>query len=360
MTRSFVCYNMLMPEHYTIKTELSGEENKLSVGGGYEMKVEINPDWKSDFPRARKAALVIDSNVDRLYGDEVVRQIEDAGLRVERIVFPAGEKSKTLETYAELVRGFAALELTRTDFAIALGGGVTGDLTGFAAATYMRGIGFVQIPTTLLAMVDSSIGGKTGVDIPEGKNLVGAFHLPKRIIRDVKFLETLPEKEMKNGLAEMIKTAVLFDEEMFTSLESLVSQDSPERLEKIAPLVERCAAWKQKIVDEDFKEGGKRKLLNLGHTFGHAIEKVSDFAIPHGEAVAIGMRIVGKDVPEIGRVLDACGYPKYEGFDNAKILDAIRGDKKRSGDTITLVVPRKIGACELVETPMSDLGRWLA
>ena len=342
------------------------------------MSVGIKIDWKSDFPKARKAVLVTDSNVDRLYGDAIVRQIEDTGLQVERIVFSAGEKSKTLETYAELVRGFAALELTRTDFAIALGGGVVGDLTGFAAATYMRGIGFVQIPTTLLAMVDSSIGGKTGVDIPEGKNLVGSFHLPKRIIRDVKFLGTLPEKELKNGLAEMIKTAVLFDEDMFAALERLVYLDNLERLEKLEPLVERCAMWKQKIGDEDFKEGGKRKLLNLGHTFGHAIEKESDFAIPHGEAVAIGMRIVGKDVPEIGKILDAYGFSRVEygprslfltsGKDSAsplemdreKILEAIRGDKKRSGDTITLVVPRKVGECELVETLMNDLGGWLA
>ena len=317
----------------------------------------------------RAAVVVTDSNVDRLYGDKFVRSLEGEYSRVERIVFPAGEKSKTLETYAELVRGFAALELTRTDVAIALGGGVVGDLTGFAAATYMRGIDFIQVPTTLLAMVDSSIGGKTGVDIPEGKNLVGAFHLPKRIVRDVKFLETLPEREMKNGLAEMIKTAVLFDREMFRELESLgstVLEDTVgvsrmlKSLESLKTLIDRTASWKQKIVDEDFKEGGKRKLLNLGHTFGHAIEKVSDFAIPHGEAVAIGMRIVGKDVPEIGRILDAYGYPKYEGFDDAKILEAIRGDKKRSGDMITLVVPRKIGECELVETPMGDLGRWLA
>ena len=323
------------------------------------MDIEIAVDWKSDFSKARKAALVTDSNVDRLYGDAIVRQIEDTGLQVERIVFPAGEKSKTLETYAELVRGFAALELTRTDFAIALGGGVVGDLTGFAAATYMRGIGFVQVPTTLLAMVDSSIGGKTGVDIPEGKNLVGAFHLPKKIIRDVKFLETLPEKEMKNGLAEMIKTAVLFDAEMFAALENLVALASLERLAHLSNLVERCAAWKQKIVGEDFKEGGKRKLLNLGHTFGHAIEKVSDFAISHGEAVAMGMRIVGKDVPEIDRILDAYGYGQLEGLPKDKIIDAIRCDKKRSGDKITLIVPRKIGACELVETPMSELGEWL-
>ena len=314
---------------------------------------------KSRFPKAVKVALITDSNVDRYHGDRVARELETSGLRVERIVFPAGEKSKTLETYAELVRGFAALELTRTDFAIALGGGVVGDLTGFAAATYLRGIGFVQIPTTLLAMVDSSIGGKTGVDIPEGKNLVGAFHLPKRIIRDVKFLETLPEKEMKNGLAEMIKTAVLFDAEMFAALESLVALAPLERLARLANLVERTAAWKQKIVDEDFKEGGKRKLLNLGHTFGHAIEKVSDFAISHGEAVAMGMRIVGRDVPEIDRILDAYGYGKLEGLPKDKIIDAIRCDKKRSGDTITLIVPRKIGECELVETPMTELEGWL-
>lgn len=316
----------------------------------------------------RTAVVVTDSNVDRLYGDKFVRSLEGEYARVERIVFPAGEKSKTLETYAELVRGFAALELTRTDVAYALGGGVVGDLTGFAAATYMRGIDFIQVPTTLLAMVDSSIGGKTGVDIPEGKNLVGAFHLPKKIIRDVKFLETLPEKELKNGLAEMIKTAALFDKEMFRELESLESTVSEEPTgvartlkssETLKTLIERCANWKQKIVDEDFKEGGKRKLLNLGHTFGHAIEKVSDFAISHGEAVAMGMRIVGKDVPEIGKILDAYGYPKYEGFDNVKILDAIRGDKKRSGDKITLVVPRKIGECELVETPMTELESWL-
>ena len=345
------------------------------------MGIEIAVDWKSDFPKARKAVLVTDSNVDRLYGDAIVRQVEDTGLQVERIVFPAGEKSKTLETYAELVRGFAALELTRTDFAIALGGGVVGDLTGFAAATYMRGIGFVQIPTTLLAMVDSSIGGKTGVDIPEGKNLVGAFHLPKRIVREIGFLETLPEREMKNGLAEMIKTAVLFDGEMFAALRDFAAKRAQGgRREELEQWVERCAVWKQKVVDEDFKEGGRRKLLNLGHTFGHAIEAASNFRLGHGECVAIGMRIVGKDVPEIGEILDLYGYPQVKDvfaqhssdrfavaspvhsslcLSVAKIREFLTQDKKRSGEAITLVVPRKIGACELVETPMSELESWL-
>ena len=340
----------------------------------------------------KTAVVVTDSNVDRLYGDQFVRSLEGEYARVERIVFPAGERSKTLETYAELVRGFAALGLTRSDVAYALGGGVVGDLTGFAAATYMRGIDFIQVPTTLLAMVDSSIGGKTGVDIPEGKNLVGAFHLPKKIIRDVKFLETLPEKEMKNGLAEMIKTAILFDHEMLGELSAIAEEcgrqhssdrcatASPVHMRTSAPttvggdlwaprlehLVECCAAWKQKIVDEDFKEGGKRKLLNLGHTFGHAIEAASDFRLGHGECVAIGMRIVGRDVPEIGEILDLYDFLQVKDvfapplcLSVAKIQELLASDKKRSGDTITLIVPRKIGECDLVETPMTEIGNWL-
>ena len=301
-------------------------------------------------------ALVTDSNVDRFYGDMAVRQMETSGLRVERIVFPAGEQSKTLDTYAELVRGFAALGLTRSDFAVALGGGVVGDITGFAAATYMRGIDFVQVPTTLLAMVDSSIGGKTGVDIPEGKNLVGAFHMPREIVRDVGFLESLPEREMKNGFAELIKTAVLFDPGLFAALSPRPSLDA------LAPLVERCARWKEEVVAADFREGGRRKLLNLGHTFGHAIESASGFRLSHGEAVAVGMRIVGRGVPEVGAILDEYGFPQVAdvfapplGLKPCDVRGYMANDKKRSGDSITLVVPRRIGECELVDTPLGEL-----
>ncbi|MBQ3290079.1 MAG: 3-dehydroquinate synthase [Kiritimatiellae bacterium] len=314
----------------------------------------------SKFPKVKTVALVTDSNVDRLYGDAAVRRIETSGLRVERIVFPAGERSKTLETYAELVRGFAALGMTRTDIAVALGGGVVGDLTGFAAATYMRGIDYVQVPTTLLAMVDSSIGGKTGVDIPEGKNLVGAFHLPSQIVRNVGFLATLPEREMKNGFAELIKTAILFDPELFAALSPRPSLDA------LAPLVERCARWKEKVVAADFREGGRRKLLNLGHTFGHAIESASSFRLSHGEAVAVGMRIVGRNVPEIGAILDEYGFPQVDDVFSEPLnltQDDLRGylanDKKRSGETITLVVPKRIGECELKDIPMSELDAWL-
>jgi 3-dehydroquinate synthase len=247
--------------------------------------------------------------------------------------------------------------MTRSDGVVALGGGVVGDLAGFAAATYMRGIGFVQVPTTLLAMVDSSIGGKTGVDIPEGKNLVGAFHLPAAIIRDCAFLGTLPGKELMNGYAEMIKTAVLFDPELFETMKRKPVGDD------LAAAVERCAALKEAVVADDFRESGRRMLLNLGHTFGHAIEKVSGYAVPHGEAVAMGMRIVGGEVPEIGEILDSYGFGTLEsaGLGDAReeLLKAMSCDKKRTGDAVTLVVPAAIGDCRLVPVPVAELCKWL-
>lgn len=293
---------------------------------------------RSRFPGAAKAALVTDSTVDRFWGDEIARDLERTGLRIERIVFPAGEKSKTLETYAELVRGLAALEFTRADFLVALGGGVVTDLAGFAAATFMRGIGWVAVPTTLLAMVDAAVGGKTGADLPEGKNLVGAFWRPETTVTDERFLETLPEREKRNGRAEMVKMHVLCGCEL---------------------TVAACAAAKERIVAEDFREGGRRKFLNLGHTFGHAIEKVSDFTVPHGEAVAMGMRIVAKDAPDVLEYLDANGFTARELPDRGALLAAVRNDKKRTGEAVTLVVPRRIGECELVETPLGKLEEWL-
>lgn len=318
---------------------------------------------RADFPKATKAALVTDSNVDRLYGDETVRALEATGLQIERIVFPSGESSKTIETYAELVRGLAALAFTRTDFAVGLGGGVVTDLTGFAAATYMRGIGWAAVPTTLLGMVDASVGGKTGVDLPEGKNLAGAFWKPSRVMRDVRYLASLPTRERMNGLAEMIKTAVLFDPAMLSELEALAATRGADCPLPSADLIERCVAWKERIVAEDFREGGKRKLLNLGHTFGHAIEHASHFGISHGEAVAMGMRLVGDKVPAIAAVLDAFDFPELPKddphFAPERLLALLARDKKRSGDSVTLVVPQAVGDCRLEDVPIADLASWL-
>ena len=314
-------------------------------------------DIRSWFPKAVKAALVCDSNVERLYAERVQRIVESAGVEVERIAFPAGEKSKSLETYSRLVSALATLGFTRSDAVIALGGGVTGDLAGFAAATYMRGIGFIQVPTTLLAMVDSSIGGKTGVDIPEGKNLVGAFHLPKAIIRDCSFLSTLDETEMKNGYAEMIKTAVLFDPELFAALKT-----KPEG-ERLSAAIERCAELKGRIVEEDFREGGRRMLLNLGHTVGHALEKVSGFKVPHGEAVAVGMRVVSGRVPEVAAILDRYGLGDMSSMEKyatrEELVRAMLSDKKRSGRKVTFIVPYAIGDCRMEEVEVEKLGEWL-
>lgn len=302
------------------------------------------------FTNATKAALITDSNVDRHYGDAAVRALEETGIAVERIVFPAGEKSKSISTYVELVNGLAALGIGRSDVMISLGGGTVSDLTGFAAATYMRGIRWVAIPTTLLAMVDAVVGGKTGVNLEAGKNLAGAFWRCEFALRDFEYLRTLPEVELKNGYAEMLKMAILFEPTLI-----------PRIRDDLEFAVERCVQLKEAIVAEDFHDHGKRQLLNLGHTFGHAIERVSNYHISHGEAIALGMRIVAREVPEIGEALDAFGFMarEFSAKDKSRILEFIANDKKRVGVVIKLVVPRRIGECEIREVPLKRLGEWL-
>ena len=312
------------------------------------------------FPKAAKVALVTDSNVDALHGDRTVRMLEDAGLRVERIVFPAGERSKTLHTYAELVGSFADLRLSRKDVVVALGGGVTGDLAGFAAATYMRGIDFVQVPTSLLAMVDSSVGGKTGVDLPAGKNLVGAFHQPRAVFCDPSFLETLPEKWRRDGMGEVLKYAVLGDAGLFAKLEA-------KPLEPIGTAeIAGCIGMKRDVVSRDEFESGERKLLNLGHTFGHAIEKLNDFTVSHGSAVATGVAMaarasvrLGMLNPEAGARIEALvaamGYAVRSDLPAAELARAIGGDKKVTGSGVDLVLPTDIGRCTCRPTPLAEM-----
>jgi 3-dehydroquinate synthase len=206
-------------------------------------------------------------------------------------------------------------------------------------------------------MVDSSVGGKTGVDLPEGKNLLGSFYLPEAVIRDYSFLETLPDSEMMNGYAEMIKTAVLFDAQLFEVMKRRPAGD------ELTAAIERCVQLKEEVARADFRESGRRMLLNLGHTFGHAVEKVSDFSVAHGQAVAIGMRIVSRKVPEVAEILDRYGFETLSsaGLSDLReeILSAIGNDKKRKGDSVTLVVPEAVGCCRLAETPLSELGNWL-
>ena len=315
---------------------------------------------KENFPKAAKVAVVVDSNVDRLHGDRVVRLLEDGGLRVERIVFPAGEQSKTLETYAELVRSLAALRFSRKDLVVALGGGVTGDMAGFAAATYMRKIDFVQVPTSLLAMVDSSVGGKTAVDIPEGKNLVGAFHQPRAVFCDPDFLGTLPESWRLDGMGEVVKYAILGDADLFARLEA-------RPLEPIATDdIARCIEMKRDVVSRDEFETGERKTLNLGHTFAHAIEKLSGYTTTHGCAVATGLAMAARAAVKLGvlaaaegariaALVDAMGYETRSRYAPADLAQAMGGDKKAAGGSVDLILPVAVGKCIIRPTPLADL-----
>ncbi len=238
--------------------------------------------------------VVTDTNVADLIGNDFIESLRAEGLQCDLFVIPAGEESKRWETVLRISDRMTTLGLDRGSAVIALGGGVVGDIAGFSAAIYMRGIPYIQVPTTLLAQIDSSVGGKTGIDTEHGKNLLGAFHQPARVYIDPDLLNTLPEAEIKNGLAEMIKYAVIKDPELFETLEN--SRDQVMRLEMslITSLIARCCEIKGEVVEQDEKEGGLRRILNFGHTVGHGIEAASDFAIPHGAAVSIGMAAAAK------------------------------------------------------------------
>lgn len=305
------------------------------------------------------AALVADNTVDGLYGDRVQRSLESAGSRVVRFRFPHGEQSKNMETYVRLLHFLAENRLTRTDAVVALGGGVTGDLAGFAAATYLRGVPLVQLPTTLLAAVDSSVGGKTAVDLPQGKNLAGAFHQPSLVLCDCDALDTLPADVFRDGCAEVIKYGVLCDAAFFRSLQKPAAQQRQA-------VIARCVRIKSEIVSRDEHDRGERQLLNLGHTVGHAIEQCSGFAVSHGCAVAVGMAVMARaalargwcqrDCPEqIERMLRLYGLPVQTDRQPEELAEAALADKKRAGERITLVIPREIGRCELHPMPVCEL-----
>lgn len=314
----------------------------------------------------RRNFLVTDSRVSELWGAWARETVPQEG----RFEFPAGEQSKTPDTVIAICRRAAELQFDRQARFVALGGGVVGDMTGFAAAIYMRGVGFVQIPTTLLAMVDSSVGGKTGVDIPEGKNLVGAFHQPEQVLIDPDFLSTLPPEEIRCGLAEILKTGVILDEALFAALErepeTLRDGRNPERF---VPLIRRSCELKAQVVAADERESGIRALLNYGHTFGHAVELLSDFRISHGEGVAIGMCCAGELAVRLGRwsraeaerqkrAIAALGLatqlPRHCSV--PAMLEAMHRDKKNRGGAVTLVLPKRIGEAETVRTvPDSEI-----
>lgn len=305
-------------------------------------------------------ALITDSNVAPLYLEQVQSSLSGAGFTVSPYVFPAGEGSKTLSTLADILEFLARRRLTRTDCIAALGGGVAGDMAGFAAAVYLRGIRYIQLPTTLLAAVDSSVGGKTAIDLAAGKNLAGAFLQPAAVLCDTDCLASLPADVFADGAAEAIKTGVLCDEGLFSLFENGTLTVEP------AEVIARCVEYKAGVVARDEREQGERKLLNLGHTVGHAIEKCSDYTIPHGHAVAAGLAVMARaaenlgwtEAPIAGRI-SAClaqnGLPTAADFPPEALAEAASADKKRDGGNITLVIPRRIGLCELKTIPVPEL-----
>lgn len=298
---------------------------------------------------AQKVTVVTDTNVAPLYLERVQASLQKEGFEVRSHIFTAGEESKHLGTIAEIYNTLADFRMSRKDIIVALGGGVCGDMAGFAAATYLRGIDFIQVPASLLAQVDSSVGGKTGVDLSYGKNLVGAFHQPIAVLIDPDMLKTLPDKFVVDGMAEVIKYGCIKEKDFFEKLEN------ENALEHIEDVIERCVSIKRDVVNRDAKEAGERMLLNFGHTLGHSIEKLYNFTgITHGMAVAIGMVLISRagekhGITESGtteRIIKLCekyGLPTSDKASFKDMADAAKSDKKTAGGNINLVLLTKIG-----------------
>ncbi len=310
--------------------------------------------------KAKTAAIISDSTVWPLYGQQTEKSLAAAGFRTVSYVFPAGEASKNGNVYLNILNFLAENRLTRSDCLIALGGGVVGDMTGFVAATYLRGIAYIQVPTTLLAAVDSSVGGKTAIDLPAGKNLVGSFCQPKLVLCDVDTLKTLPEDIFRDGCAEVIKYGILYDPELFSHLmEKGLSFDRDA-------VIARCVEHKRNVVIADEFDRGERMKLNLGHTIGHGVEANSQFTLSHGKSVAIGMAIVSRAAAALGicssptrdkilTLIAHFGLPIHADCSPEAIFTCALSDKKRSGDTVNLIVPQAIGECIHRPTPVSEL-----
>lgn len=334
------------------------EEGLLARIGADARRREVGKRW----------VVVSDDNVAAFYGDTVMAALREADLQPELVRFPAGEESKTLATIADLAGRLARLGVDRKDCLLALGGGVTGDITGFLAASYMRGINFVQVPTSLLAQVDSSVGGKTGVDIPEGKNLVGAFYQPKAVYIDGTVLATLPRPELLNGIAEVIKYGVIWDADFFAWLEQNRAAILDLDLPVLEHLIATCCAIKAEVVAKDEREADLRRILNFGHTIGHAVEADSGYRLPHGAAVAIGMVAAGKiacakglwsreDHERMTALISAFGLPTAipAGSDPERLRAYLLTDKKTVGGRPFFVLPERIGAVTITDEVAPEL-----
>ena len=332
----------------TLTVGLEDRTYRILIGGGLLDRVGA---LIAEAATPSVAVVLTDDNVWSLYGERLEAALGDLPHRV--LVLPHGEQTKCVEQYARCLSFCAESGLTRGDLVLAFGGGVIGDLAGFVAATYMRGVRFVQIPTTLLAQVDSAVGGKTAIDLPEGKNLVGAFHQPSLVIADTALLQTLSPREQAGGMAEVIKYGALFDAAFFELLEAHPTWEA------ITPLLDevvlRCCDLKRQVVEQDERDNGARQLLNFGHTYGHAIEAIGEYTdYIHGEGVALGMVLAAKvgifqDLTPVGTddrlesLCDSFGLPMTDRFAAAALNAHLALDKKRDKQILRLVLLRQIG-----------------
>lgn len=351
-----------------VDVNLPGDGYPIHIGPG--LLTEVGPLLRAQGLTGR-AAIVTHPELSPAYTAAVHASLEQAGFQPEMAFVPQGEASKSLDALAALYSRFAGMRLDRRSTVVALGGGVIGDLAGFAAATYLRGLAVVQVPTTLLAQVDASIGGKTAIDLPCGKNLVGAFHQPRAVIADVETLRTLPLHELRSGLAEVVKYGVIADAELFAALERDATRLLTGEPEALTPAVLRSCAIKAEVVSEDPHERGRRAILNYGHTVGHALEAVWGYGtVTHGAAVAIGMSAAARLAVRLGmlaepeaarqdELLRRLGLPTLPASEGSEaeltlppfgaLLEAMRLDKKTLGGTLRFVLPRAIGTVEVRE-----------
>ncbi|MDO9527724.1 MAG: 3-dehydroquinate synthase [Syntrophales bacterium] len=305
---------------------------------------------------ASRYVVVTDSNVSALHGERFLTTLKSMGLTVDMIEIPEGETSKNINTVLDITKKLIKMGIDRKSALIALGGGVVGDVVGFVASIYMRGIPYYQIPTTLLAQVDSSIGGKTAIDLPEGKNLLGTFYQPKEVFIDLSFLDTLPSREFKNGMAEIIKYGIIEDTELFSLLESEAKAIMDRDMAILSSIIGKSCRIKKRIIEIDEKDNGLRRILNFGHTIGHAIEAQSDYSISHGDGVSIGMiaaariseklkHLSGQDREKIENLITTydlpCRIPRSIGTEG--IVSQLRVDKKKEGETVKFVLLKKLG-----------------
>lgn len=313
----------------------------------------------SEVFKGKKIFILTDKNVDEFYGDKVIKELSDNGYNTKKLVLEPGEATKSFFTLPKIYDELLDFKLTRSDLIITLGGGVIGDLGGFVASTFLRGVSFIQVPTTLLAQVDSSVGGKVGVDLEKGKNLVGSFYHPKKVLIDPEVLNSLSDRIFNDGMAEVIKYGCIKDEKFFNEL--LNYKNKEEVMNNIEYIIHNCCTIKKEIVEKDEKDTGERMLLNFGHTIGHAIEQYYNYSkYTHGEAVAIGMYEITKiseairETKEgtaelIKNILIKYQLPYNLDIDISEIKDAISLDKKNIGNKLNLILISKIGESKIVK-----------